>query len=306
MFSYMPCIHPYLDSKSNPLYRQGIHFNLPENYPMDSNPFRLPTPEEFMQAIRAQAKAQDIALGNRVKALQAEWLEHELAFRSEDDSARIRMSVLPLIEKTVELHDLESEIKRAIKLKHERQMRQLGVRAAIRGPYKPRLATHIIGQRFGRLTVIAPFKFDIDVHEIQLAQHHNKYRCKCECGNIAYVHKHKLTQAVNGIKSCGCARTEASARNQQRREREQKKAEVKPKSSISDAFRELVTQPAQARPPLERDVHAIKTVVKAANLFGVSVDPILSDNGAECDERDIRHERVRETNLSPSEGESDV
>lgn len=64
----------------------------------------------------------------------------------------------------------------------------------------------LTGGKVGRLTPQWPFKFDIDVHRIDLQQHHGKWQCLCDCGNTAYVRKqHLLTHKVQ---SCGCLQRE--------------------------------------------------------------------------------------------------
>jgi len=202
---------------------------------MDSNQHRLPSTEQFLSEVRAQAEQQMQSQWESVSALREEWLRLELQGRSESEQQRLRAELSPLIEKTAELHDLRNEVAGARKRNVIRMAHELGIRESIRGPYKPRLANQVTaGMRFGMLTVMHPFMYDRDVHPPHMSQQHGKYRCKCDCGNETYVHKHKLTQVKNSTKSCGC--------NQRKRE--------PPKSRIGDDLWAM-NPPAQAK----RSIH---------------------------------------------------
>ena len=60
---------------------------------------------------------------------------------------------------------------------------------------------NLIGQKFGRLTVI---KF------IEHKNDHTKWLCQCECGNIKVVRADSLKNG--SIKSCGCLKREISSK----------------------------------------------------------------------------------------------
>ena len=56
---------------------------------------------------------------------------------------------------------------------------------------------NLIGQKFGRLTVIGDGTHENWIH---------KWECKCECGNIVFVDTAKLT--TGHTQSCGCLKKE--------------------------------------------------------------------------------------------------
>jgi hypothetical protein len=57
----------------------------------------------------------------------------------------------------------------------------------------------IIGKKFGRLTVV---RKNYDYIAPSTGRKKLRYECKCECGNISYPTKHKLTSG--DTISCGC------------------------------------------------------------------------------------------------------
>lgn len=69
---------------------------------------------------------------------------------------------------------------------------------------RPRM--DLIGQRFGRLTVIEK----ADDYVIPSGFHYAAWKCKCDCGNIAEVKQQKLIQGVT--KSCGCFKRENTSK----------------------------------------------------------------------------------------------
>ena len=60
----------------------------------------------------------------------------------------------------------------------------------------------LIGQKFGRLTVIDRGKDDIGND----GRRYPKWICRCECGKIVSVKQHHLKSG--GTKSCGCYKSE--------------------------------------------------------------------------------------------------
>lgn len=54
---------------------------------------------------------------------------------------------------------------------------------------------NLIGQKFGRLTVIEHVKF-------VNGKRFSGWKCKCDCGNITFQHTHQLKHGL--VKSCGC------------------------------------------------------------------------------------------------------
>lgn len=60
---------------------------------------------------------------------------------------------------------------------------------------------HLVGQRFGRLTVLEKTN-----ERLGERKHHVVWKCQCDCGNIAYVTTSNLNHG--NTKSCGCLRRE--------------------------------------------------------------------------------------------------
>jgi hypothetical protein len=73
----------------------------------------------------------------------------------------------------------------------------------------PHTRKNIAGWRFGRLLAICP---------VENAKKNSNsgvlWKCKCDCGNIAYVLTKNLTYK-KGTRSCGCLQKEASRKNAQ-------------------------------------------------------------------------------------------
>lgn len=67
-------------------------------------------------------------------------------------------------------------------------------------PNKPRI--NLLGQKYGRLTVIAPAEDYISPS----GKHITQWKCQCDCGNTSIVSTSSLRS--NGVKSCGCLRNE--------------------------------------------------------------------------------------------------
>ena len=77
-------------------------------------------------------------------------------------------------------------------------------REFIRTLSKPRM--NLIGQRFGRLTVIERG----EDYVISSGKHYSVWKCRCDCGNITDVKQHKLLQSVTS--SCGCYKRENTSK----------------------------------------------------------------------------------------------
>jgi hypothetical protein len=67
----------------------------------------------------------------------------------------------------------------------------------------PTARTHLVGQSFGRLTVIES--------AWQNSNHKLQWRCRCECGQLLLVHTAALRNG--NTKSCGCLRSEMVAQS---------------------------------------------------------------------------------------------
>ena len=75
----------------------------------------------------------------------------------------------------------------------------------------------LMGQRYGRLTVIAPSD---EPTLTASGAYRKKWVCRCDCGEVVTVYAHNLRRGFT--RSCGCLRSEKSRLNAQKA-REQKK-----------------------------------------------------------------------------------
>ena len=64
----------------------------------------------------------------------------------------------------------------------------------------------LVGQRFGRLTVIKR----AEDYVISSGKHYAQWECKCDCGNTTIVKQSKLIQGRT--KSCGCYRSDVTSK----------------------------------------------------------------------------------------------
>ena len=70
----------------------------------------------------------------------------------------------------------------------------------------PKNSSDLTNRRFDRLVAIEPVKYETKSGRTEL-----RWKCKCDCGNIAYVRKSDL---LNGyIKSCGCYKADVMRDN---------------------------------------------------------------------------------------------
>jgi len=60
----------------------------------------------------------------------------------------------------------------------------------------------VIGQRFGRLTVVRDAGRSSDGHVV--------WECVCDCGGTTTTNSNSLRRSVKGTRSCGCLRTDAA------------------------------------------------------------------------------------------------
>lgn len=64
------------------------------------------------------------------------------------------------------------------------------------------MSRSLIGERFGSLTVLSLAEPYVSPKGSVV----RRWKCACDCGNIAYVRAHSLTSGTT--KSCGCLRHE--------------------------------------------------------------------------------------------------
>lgn len=105
---------------------------------------------------------------------------------------------------------MRAEIADAMKRRDKRYLKHNGVSKRVnaqRSKYAiaDRIRKH---DKIGPLTVIALFKFNIEIDYLnpQLAQFNGQYRCQCDCGRIVYKRTAHLDEAIKGdrvIESCG-------------------------------------------------------------------------------------------------------
>lgn len=76
---------------------------------------------------------------------------------------------------------------------------------------KMKAANELIGQKFGRLTVLSINKIEKKIEPNGKAHNVFYYNCKCDCGNTCVINKYYLS--CSGTQSCGCLAIEAAIKS---------------------------------------------------------------------------------------------
>lgn len=165
----------------------------------------------------------------------------------------------------------------------------------------PRTQEALFGVKYGRLTLHGPIGHDSRRKLLVL--------CRCDCG--IWITKRFDALKRDGVKSCGCLKSSKGLGRDEyiiRRFMPTAFAKMTQQAQAEaehDQFAKQYEQvwPAQAKPSHEAaDIAAIQTVVKASNLFGVNIEPILSDTHSEPIGEDIKaRASARETEVNQDE-----